>query len=97
MLGEWGKRVGGNRNGCPSQHQQPRSTSCCSASARYLPARPRACLPPMARLPACFQTLLPAALCCSALPALQVMLNYLVGGIVGLTGVMMAAKFVLDK
>jgi hypothetical protein len=36
-------------------------------------------------------------LCCSALPALQVMLNYLVGGIVGLTGVMMAAKFVLDK
>lgn len=28
---------------------------------------------------------------------LQAMLNYLVGGIVCLTGVMMAAKFALDK
>ena len=43
---------------------------------------------------------IPLANCLPCLPSLaapQVMLNYLVGGIVGLTGVMMAAKFVLDK
>jgi hypothetical protein len=31
------------------------------------------------------------------LPPLQAMLNYLMGGVVVLTGVMMGAKFSLDK